>query len=85
MICPKCGHQNPDWMAECQKCLYKFRFGHGYGDPAKRDFGALPSLISIFSKDETNPRKTLILRVGVIIVAVAFIAPIIISLISALF
>lgn len=85
MICPKCGHESPEWLAECQKCLYKFRFGHGYGDPAKRDYSALPSLISIFSKDEANPKKTLILRIGIIIVAFTFIAPIILSVIRALF
>jgi len=35
MICPKCGHENPDSTAMCTNCYYKFRFGHAHGDPGK--------------------------------------------------
>ena len=35
MICPKCGHENPDSAAMCTNCYYKFRFGHAHGDPAR--------------------------------------------------
>ncbi len=34
MICPKCRSENSDTAAECSVCLYKFRFGHAYNDPA---------------------------------------------------
>ncbi|MBN2200489.1 hypothetical protein JW777_00880 [bacterium] len=38
MICPNCGHEQPDQSAMCSHCGSKFRFLHGHGDPAKMRF-----------------------------------------------
>ncbi len=40
MICPKCGHENPDDAGQCLNCCYKFRFGYAYKDPQNMMFFA---------------------------------------------
>lgn len=38
MICPHCGAENPDTARLCEKCYYRFVFGHAHGDPSRRMF-----------------------------------------------
>lgn len=72
MICPKCGHENPDSTAMCINCYYKFQFGHAHGDPAKTFYFAASS-----------PKKKW-LSMALIFVVVIFIVIFILSVMSSL-
>ncbi|PKM82528.1 MAG: hypothetical protein CVU89_03210 [Firmicutes bacterium HGW-Firmicutes-14] len=81
MICPRCGHPNPKSAGECNKCFYKFRFGSGYGDPAKRDPWAFSRRIRNITGGSQDKRIPL----PVVFIAVAFILMIVIPLITDLY
>jgi len=72
MICPKCGHQNPDSAAMCTKCYYKFNFGHAHGDPAK-----------IFYFASSQAKKKWV-SVALIIIFILFILMFLFSVLSSL-
>lgn len=72
MICPKCGHENPDSAALCANCFYKFNFGHAHGDPAKTFYFA-----------SSAPKKKWI-TIASIVLFMIFIAIFILAIISSL-
>ena len=78
MICPKCGKVNDDNSPECSQCFYKFRFGYGYHDPAKNDPFIWLRLTKYLgdSRDNLNPIKSFIIKVGLIIIILAMLGPI---------
>jgi len=72
MVCPKCGHQNPDSAAICTNCYYKFNFGHAHGDPGKAFY-----FISL-------PAKKKWVSVALIIIFILFIVMFVLSVLSLL-
>lgn len=85
MICPRCGQPNPDSAAECSKCFHKFSFGHGYGDPAKREYGNVNRGLNNIFRDTGNPMMNFIVKAGVVLLIITFVLPLVISFFGFLF